>query len=332
MTISALKRTNSATQPQRGRRTAIIAYDNLYLFEYSIAIDLFAFPKPSLGVDWYEVEIFCVDGPQTRAIGGVTINGRYDVSGLAQMDTIIIPGWSRFDSLPDQELLEQIKGAYTRGATILSICSGAYLLAYSGILDNKSATTHWLYMDDFKQRFPKINAREDVLYVEEDQIITSAGSAAGIDASLHLIRRDYGSKIANIVARRMVMPPHRDGGQAQFVEAPIPKLFGTSIGKIMDWARQNLEKQILIKDFAKVAGMSERTFLRRFIASNGIGPKEWLTNERLNHGRGLLEETLLPIDQISFQCGFVSPETFRAAFKRRFGVAPGNYRAKFGEK
>ena len=204
-----------------------------------------------------------------------------------------------------------------------------FVLAAAGLLDGKRATTHWRHIPDLKRLYPDISVEEDTLYVDEGNVITSAGSAAGIDACLHLVRRDFGSKVANAVARRLVMPPHRDGGQAQYVVAPVQARPGRTIGEVMDWARARLSQRIAISAMARRARMSERTFLRRFNESTGAGPAAWLQQERMSRARELLENGTLSLADISAQCGYQSLETFRVAFRRSVGTSPAAYRARF---
>jgi AraC family transcriptional regulator, transcriptional activator FtrA len=203
------------------------------------------------------------------------------------------------------------------------------------VLDGKCATTHWLFADAFKKRFPKVQFEDDVLYVDEGNIITSAGSAAGMDACLHLVRRDFGAKIANTVAKRMVVAPHREGGQAQYVEAPVAESAASAaraergLGKVMDWARKNLHERISVDAMAGRSAMSVRSFHRHFVRAVGLPPTHWLTRERIGRARELLEGTRLSHDEIANQCGYESMESFRVAFKRVAGVAPGAYRERF---
>jgi AraC family transcriptional activator FtrA len=309
---------------------AILAYDGLCTFEYGIAIEIFALHRPELGVPWYDCRIVGVDGPTARGNGGVVVQATGGLALLRQARTVVIPGWRERAERPPAPLLRALCAAHSRGARLMSICSGAYVLGYAGLLDGRRATTHWRYTEDFRQRFPAVELVEDVLYVDEGSILTSAGSAAGMDAGLHLIRRDYDSRIANMVARRMVMPPHRDGGQAQYVETPVAARPGRGIGRTLDWARARLDQPLSVGGMARHAAMSERTFLRQFAAAAGTSPHAWLQRERMARARQLLETTAMPLTDVAGQCGFASPETFRAAFRRLVGTAPGSYRARFG--
>jgi len=220
--------------------------------------------------------------------------------------------------------------AVERGARVLTICSGAFVLGHAGLLDGRRATTHWRYINELRERFPAVQVEDDVLYVEDGPLITSAGSAAGIDAGLHLIRQDFGTEVANRVARRLVMPAHREGGQAQYVETPVAPRPGRTLAPVLDWARARLDTPLSVDTLAARAAMSPRTFLRRFEATVGTPPHAWLQHERMARARALLEGGALPLAQVAEQCGYASGETFRAAFRRVVGVAPGAYRARFG--
>ncbi|WP_315724162.1 MULTISPECIES: transcriptional regulator FtrA [unclassified Bradyrhizobium] len=308
---------------------AVIAYDGLCTFEFGIAVEVFGLPRPEFDFSWYQFKVVAAEGRRSRAIGGIVVEADAPLARLKNARTIIVPGWRDRNERPPERLLRAIAQASARGARCLSICSGVFVLAAAGLLEGRRATTHWRHIPDLKRLYPDISVEEDTLYVDEGNVITSAGSAAGIDACLHLVRRDFGSKVANSVARRLVMPPHRDGGQAQYVAAPIQARPGRTIGEVMDWARARLSQPIAISAMAKRARMSERTFLRRFNESTGSGPAAWLQRERMARARELLEGATLPLADVSAQCGYQSLETFRVAFRRSVGTSPAAYRARF---
>jgi AraC family transcriptional regulator, transcriptional activator FtrA len=308
---------------------AVIAYDGLCTFEFGIAIEVFGLPRPEFAFPWYEFAVVSAEGRRSRAMGGIIVEATGGLDVLDSARTIIIPGWRDRTERPPERLLKALARASARGARCLSICSGVFVLAAAGLLDGRRATTHWRHMPDLKRLYPGVEVEEDTLYVDEGSVITSAGSAAGIDACLHLVRRDFGSKIANSVARRLVMPPHRDGGQAQYVSAPVQERPGKTIGEVMDWARSKLSEPIEIGSMAKHAAMSERTFLRRFQESTGLSPIAWLQRERMFRARELLEAANLSLADVSAQCGYESLETFRVAFRRVVGTSPAAYRARF---
>lgn len=314
--------------PLTTHRVVALAYDGLCTFEFGIAVEIFALPRPEFDFPWYSFRIAGAD-PVIRAMGGFRIEVDAGLALLAEADTIIIPGWRDRDERPPEALLDALRAARARDARLVSICSGVFVLAAAGLLDNRRATTHWRHQPLLASAYPAIEIVDDVLYVDNGGIITSAGSSAGIDACLHLIRSDYGAKIANIVARRLVMSPHRDGGQAQYIDAPIQARPGKSIAAVLEWAHERLAEPIDIGDMARHAGLSERTFLRRFREGTGTTPLNWLRRERISHAMRLLEEPRLPLGDIAGMSGFESPESFRKAFQTITGVPPSRYRARF---
>ena len=312
-----------------GGNLVIVAYDALRTFEFAIAAEVFALQRLNLGVPWYRAAVVSPEKGVLRGYGGVVIKPDAPWSAIHSADTIVLPGWRDPAETPPQILLDALSAASARGARILSICSGAFIVAATGLLAGKRATTHWLFTDDFKRMFPAVTLEEDVLYVDEGNLITSAGSAAGVDACLHLVRRDFGAQVANIVARRMVIPPHREGVQAQYVQAPVSLRPGRTIGEVLDWARKRLDQPLTITDLVERTAMSGRTFLRQFHSAVGMTPNAWLQRERIARARDLLESTALLHADVASHCGYDSPETFRIAFRRIVGVSPGAYRTRF---
>ena len=272
---------------------AVLAYDGLCTFEFGIAVEVFGLPRPEFDFPWYQFAVVAAEGRRARATGGIVIEADARLNRLNEASTIIVPGWRDRTERPPERLLKAISQASKRGARCLSICSGVFVLAAAGLLDGRRATTHWRHIPDLKRLYPNIHVEEDVLYVDEGNVITSAGSAAGIDACLHVIRKDFGSKVANTVARRLVMPPHRDGGQAQYVAAPVQERPGRTIAGAMEWARLRLAEVIDIGGLATIAAMSERTFQRRFREAVGLTPKLWLQCERMFRAQELLETSEL---------------------------------------
>ncbi len=309
-------------------RVKALAYNGLCTFEFGIATELFALPRPEFPT-WYDFETIALEA-DIRATGGLKIQADGTLESLTEADTIILPGWRDPSERPPEALLEALRHARQNGTRLFSICSGVFILAAAGLLNGKRATTHWRYTAQLQARFPEIRVQPDVLYVEDAGILTSAGSAAGIDASLHLIRQDHGAAVANAVARRLVLPPHREGGQAQFIPPSQPRT-GTPIAALMDWARANLHRPLTLQSLAEQAAMSERTFQRRFRAEVGMAPMAWLQRERLFHAQTLLETTVASLAEIAHISGYDSLDTFRIAFKRTLGTSPAAYRARFGE-
>jgi AraC family transcriptional regulator, transcriptional activator FtrA len=308
---------------------AVLAYDGLCTFEFGIAVEVFGLPRPEFDFPWYRFAVVAAEGKRARAMGGIVVETSLGLDQLSKASTIIVPGWRDKTEHPPQALLNAIAKASARGARCLSICSGVFVLAAAGLLKGRRATTHWRHVPELKKMYPDVKVEEDVLYVDEGNVITSAGSAAGIDACLHLVRRDFGSKIANSVARRLVMPPHREGGQAQYVAAPVQVRPGRTIAEAMDWARKHISESIEITIMAKIAAMSERTFQRRFNEAVGLSPKLWLQRERMFRAQELLETTELPLSDVASQCGYESLETFRVAFRRTLDTTPAAYRSRF---
>jgi len=309
-------------------RVTALAYQRLSTFEFSIAVEIFGIDRSDMGVPWYEFATASEDGKPVSAVGGIKITPSADLSALQHSDTIVIPGWPTDGTQPSPALKAALQQAHARGARLLSICSGAFLLAACGLLDGKGVTTHWMYADKFRTRFPHIKLSPDVLYIDADDIMTSAGSSAGIDLLLHLVRKDYGSHIANRVAKRLVMAPHRAGGQLQFTETPVEP-DGHKLASLMDAVRASLDTPWTVEDMAAEVAMSLRTFCRRFKQSTGLSPAQWLVGIRVTAAQNLLENSPLSIKEIAQKTGFGASENFFRRFKARVGVNPSTYRAQF---
>ncbi len=309
-----------------------VAYDGLCTFEFGVAVEVFGLARPEMGAGWYRFAVAGIDGGEMRATGGF----RFVVDGglelLSQADTIIVPGWRGIETPVPTDLCEALKDAHARGARVLSICSGVFVLAAAGLLAGKRATTHWHYTDVLKERYPDVDVTPDVLYVDEGEILTSAGSAAGLDLCLYLVRRDFGTAAANMVARRLVVPPHRDGGQAQFITQAVPRPHeGGRLGPLLDYMRANLDGDHSVAALAKHAGMSNRTLLRRFEAATGMTPARWLLAARLTRARDLLESSEASIEKVAELSGFLTTATLRHHFRKRFATTPAAYKEAFGK-
>ncbi len=313
----------------KNRKVVALVYDGLCTFEFAIAVEVFGLPRPELGVDWYRFSVASIETHSARATGGIRIVAQKGLRALNDAGTIVIPGWRDPDAIPPRSLLQAIRRAHERGVRLLTICSGVFVLAAAGLLDGKRATTHWRYTDRLRALYPRIEVEPDVLYVDEGNILTSAGSAAGIDLCLHVVRRDFGADIANQVARRMVVPPHRDGGQAQYVHAPMRSETSNGLAPVMDWALGRLHATMSVDDLAKRSKMSPRTFARRFVDETGTTPHRWLTQQRLIAAQRRLETTHESIDEVAETVGFDTAETLRHHFRRVFGTTPTAYRRRF---
>lgn len=315
----------------RSHLVVAVAYDRLCTFEFGCVVELFALPRPELGVDWYRFAVCAAEAGPIRAAGGITLTAPYSLKLLDRADTIVIPGWRDADEPPPEPLLRKLRAAARRGARLCSICSGVFVLAAAGVLEHKSVTTHWRYADKLQARYPSLHVAPDALYVDEGSIVTSAGSAAGLDMLLHLVRRDYGGAVANRVAQRLVVPPHRDGGQAQFVPRPMPPADdGGRLARLIDWMRAHAASAHTIESLAQRAAMSGRTLQRRFQEATGLGPYEWLIRERVSLAKELLEtRPRLSIGAVAERAGFGSEESMRRHFRRIAMTSPAAYRQQF---
>lgn len=302
----------------------ILTYNNLCIFEFGIALEVFALARPEL-THWYDYKVIATDNGDINGMGGVTINATNDLSLLESASLIVIPGWSGEVS---DDLKSALLKAHAKDVRIATICSGVFLPAACGLLNGKEATTHWRYAEKLQTEYPDIKVNPEVLYIDEGSILTSAGSAAGIDLCLHIVRNDFGSEVANTVARRLVLPAYREGGQAQYVPRPVPKN-NDLFTPLLDEIRETLNEQWPVERMADKASMSSRTLLRRFKSVTGESPLIWLTIERLSLARELLETTKLNVNQIADVSGFLSAELLRHHFKRHFQLSPLRYRAQF---
>lgn len=310
----------------------VLAYDGLCTFEFGVAVEIFGLPRPEMGEAWYRFAVAAVDGGELRATGGIRILADGDLSLLNAADLIIVPGWRGTDQAVPAPICEALRQASMRGCQLLSICSGVFVLAATGLLDGRKATTHWRYIEALKTRYPAIEVVEDVLYQDEGDILTSAGSAAGIDLCLHVVRRDYGMEAANRVARRLVIPPHRDGSQTQQLSRPVAQLRESQrLGQLFDYLHQHLAVPHTVDSLSRRVGMSQRTFLRRFQDATGTTPSRWLLNERLLRAKDYLENSRLSIDSIAEQTGFGQAATLRHHFRQHYALSPARYRKQFAQ-
>jgi AraC family transcriptional activator FtrA len=311
---------------------AAVVYDRLCTFEFGCTVELFALPRPELNVPWYDFAVCAAERGPIRATGGIAMQVSHSLRLLERADTIVIPGWRDADEAPPEGLLRKLRQAYERGARLCSICSGVFVLAAAGVLDGKRATTHWKYVDRLAARYPNIRVEPNALYVDEGQVLTSAGSAAGLDMLVHLVRKDFGAKIANQVAQRLVIPPHREGGQAQFVPRPVASDERGRLAKLLDWIRAHLAAEHTIESLASHAAMSTRTLQREFKAATGLAPYAWIVRERIERAKELLETGRLPAPGIAERVGMGSAESLRHHFRAQVGTTPAQYRARFSRR
>lgn len=316
--------------PEKNPLVCAVAYEGLCTFEFGIAVELFALPRPEFE-NWYRFATVKAEPGPVRAVGGITVDAQDDLGLLQDASLIIIPGWRGADAPVPEALCVVLREAYNRGARVASICSGVFVLAAAGLLDGKSATTHWRYTDKLVERYPQVCVDPDVLFVESERVFTSAGSAAGLDLGLHIIRQDFGAQVAASVARRLVLPAQRDGGQRQFVPRPQPKTrVGSNLSALQDNIRASIDENWSIGRMANTAATSRRTLARRFHEETGTTPLNWLKLERVSRAAELLEDGTIALSDVWGVCGFGSAETFRREFRKMMGVPPIRYRERLG--
>ncbi len=305
----------------------MLAYDGVNTFELGIATEVFGLS--GMGEHWYRVMV-CADRPKEPLVtgAGVRLVADAGLSRLREAGTVVVPGWANIDRDPPTALVDALRRAHARGARIASICSGVFVLAAAGLLDGRRVAVHWAQADALAQRYPRLLVDPGVLYVDDGDILSSAGRAAGLDLCVHVVRRDFGAATANEVARRLVIPAHREGGQAQFIERSV-RSEGDPLAGVLEWARRHVEGELSVSALAAKAGMSRRTFIRRFEAATGVTPGEWVLLERVAQARSLLETTALPVEQVASATGFGSADALRHHFRVRLDTSPARYRASF---
>jgi transcriptional regulator GlxA family with amidase domain len=311
------------------RNVAVLVYDGVAPFELGVLCEAWGLDRRDDGVPGFDFAV-CAPWPGSVATtAGFDLHVRHGLARAADADLVAVPAMPRDHDVPTS-VLEVLRDAEARGARVLSVCTGAFVLGMAGLLDGRRCTTHWRYAAELAARFPEAQVDPDVLYVDADPVITSAGSAAGLDACLHLMRKEFGAQVASTVARRMVVPPHRDGGQAQFVRTPLPEVSADTLAPLLDWLGQHLERPLSVAELAAQAHMSPRTFARRFRDETGTTPHQWLTHQRVLLAERLLEETPLPVDAIARRTGFGNAATLRHHFGRARSTTPQAYRQSFG--
>lgn len=310
-----------------GRTVALAVTDGMLHFELSVAHEVFGSAPDAVDGPWYDLAI-CGPGP-VRFDRFFLLEPDHGLDRLVRADTVIVPGWADVDVAPPVELVDAVRAAHEAGARVASLCTGAFVLAAAGLLDGRRATTHWAHAAALATRYPRIEVDPDVLYVDEGSVLTSAGKAAALDLCLHLVRLDRGSATANIAARRLVVPPHRAGGQAQFVTSPVPEQDDHPLGALLPWAIERLDRPLTVEDLARHARMSSRHLGRHFRATTGTTPLQWLLVQRIRRAQELLERTDDSVDSIATATGMGTATTLRRHFNRTVGVPPDTYRRTF---
>lgn len=319
------------SKPTLGEHTiAVVAFDGISPFHLSVPCLVFGEDRQEDGIPPTRVLICAERRGRLRTTAGFSIEVPEGLERLAEVDTVIVPSWRNPEELASEELLSALRSAHDRGARIVGLCLGAFVLAQAGLLDGRRATTHWKWANMFSRRFPNVKLDQDVLYVEDGALLTSAGTAAGLDCCLHLLRSRIGAELANRLARRLVISPHRQGGQAQFIEQPVPdKVDGDRLSETLDWAQQHLDQTLSLDDLAAHALMSRRTFTRRFRERTGTTFNKWINTQRLAFAQQLLETTDLPIESIACTAGFGSALSLRQHFAESLRTSPSAYRREF---
>ncbi|SHM90007.1 helix-turn-helix domain-containing protein [Cryptosporangium aurantiacum] len=308
---------------------ALAVTDSLPVFELAVACEVFGLDRSDIVDPWYDLRLCAAEPGPLRTAAGLSVDPKYDLEDLVAADTVLVSGVHRTTQVtPPEPLLDALRRAHRAGKRIVSLCGGAYVLAAAGLLDGRRATLHWMNALDFAHRFPQVRVDPTVLYVDDGDILTSAGTAAAIDLCLHIVRRDHGSAVAAEVARRMVVPPPRQGSQAQH-PTPIATRKPDDLSAVLAWAQERLDQQLTVADLARQAHLSPTTFARRFRTTLGATPLQWLVEQRVRRAQELLETTDEPIERIARLAGFGTPANLRHHFQRLVEVSPQTYRHVF---
>jgi transcriptional regulator GlxA family with amidase domain len=309
---------------------AAVVLDGVNPFELGVVCEVFGTDRSDDGLPVYDFAVASAEGPTLTSRAGFALHVEHGLERLESADLIAVPACARYETRDfPPELLEALRSGVERGARVLSVCSGVFLLAAAGLLDGRRCTVHWHHAEELARAYPRLTVEPDVLYVDEDPVITSAGTAAGIDACLHIVRKEQGPEVANKIARRMVVPPHRDGGQAQYIERPLPRSKCDTVGEVLVWMERHLDEEVTVEQLAERAHMSPRTFARRFQQETGTTPYRWILRQRVLLAQRLLEATDETVDAIAGRAGFGTAAALRHQFLRAVGTTPNAYRRTF---
>jgi transcriptional regulator GlxA family with amidase domain len=317
---------------RRARPTvAVLLVDQFSMFELAVPCEVFGIDRSEIASPWYDFKVCAVQPTPLRSSVGFTLETPYGLDDLVDAQTVVVPAGYRAPGYPPAAV-DAVRRAHANGARVLSLCTGAFLLAEAGLLDGRRATTHWMHAEELARSYPLVDVDPRVLYVDEGDVLTSAGTASGIDLCLHVVRCDFGAEVANAVARRMVVPPHRDGGQAQYVDLPVPVSAHAAddpLGRVLGWMLEHLDEPLSVERLAHRAHMSPRNFARRFRAVTGTTPHQWLLSQRVMLAQRLLETSDESVERIADRCGMGTAANLRLHFQRAVGTAPLAYRRTF---
>jgi transcriptional regulator GlxA family with amidase domain len=315
---------------RRPETVAVLLFGGGPIFESSIPLSVFGIDRQDAGVPRYRLLVCGGEEGPLATTGGLSMTTPYGLEALSRAGTVVVPAWRSPGQNPPSEALEALRRAHREGARIIGLCTGAFVLAAAGLLDGRPATTHWMYAPTLAKRFPRVLVDPRELFIDDGDVLTSAGTAAGIDLCLHVVRTDHGTEAANALARRLVVPARRSGGQAQYIDRSLPEEIGSDpLAEVVTWALDNLNQQFDVEALAARAYMSRRTFDRRFRSLTGSAPLQWLISQRVLQAQRLLETTDLSVDEVARRCGFRSPVALRGHFRRQLGVSPAVYRTNF---
>jgi transcriptional regulator GlxA family with amidase domain len=317
-----------------GRRrrevVAVLLFSGGPIFESSIPLSVFGIDRQDAGVPRYRLLVCGGEEGPLRTTGGLELTAPYGLEAISRAGTVVVPAWRSITSPPPPEALEALRRAHEEGARIVGLCTGAFVLAAAGLLDGRPATTHWMYAPTLAKRYPSVHVDPRELFVDDGDVLTSAGTAAGIDLCLHIVRTDHGTEAAGALARRLVVPPRRSGGQERYLDRSLPEEIGSDpLAEVVSWALEHLHEQFDVETLAARAYMSRRTFDRRFRSLTGSAPLQWLITQRVLQAQRLLETSDYSVDEVAGRCGFRSPVALRGHFRRQLGSSPAAYRAAY---
>ncbi|MEU9362681.1 helix-turn-helix domain-containing protein [Streptomyces sp. NPDC048301] len=326
--------TTEAARKLTGRRrrevVAVLLFSGGPIFESSIPLSVFGIDRQDAGVPRYRLLVCGGEEGPLRTTGGLELSAPYGLEAISRAGTVVVPAWRSITSPPPAEALDALRRAHEEGARIVGLCTGAFVLAAAGLLDGRPATTHWMYAPTLAKRYPSVHVDPRELFVDDGDVLTSAGTAAGIDLCLHIVRTDHGTEAAGALARRLVVPPRRSGGQERYLDRSLPEEIGSDpLAEVVAWALEHLHEQFDVETLAARAYMSRRTFDRRFRSLTGSAPLQWLITQRVLQAQRLLETSDYSVDEVAGRCGFRSPVALRGHFRRQLGSSPAAYRAAY---